>query len=61
MAVSDSNKRAHAKWNAANMKTVSAIIKREDAEEFSRLCRANGETMHSVLKKAIEDYISEHK
>lgn len=59
--ITEAKKRGNQKWDAENMKTVAACIRRETAEEFARLCRANGDTMHSVLKKAIEDYISEHK
>ena len=57
----DSNIRARRKWDAENMKSVTATVRADIADEFASLCRANGETMHSVLKKAIEDYISEHK
>jgi len=61
MMVTDSRKAANRKWDAENMKLVATRLRVETAEEFARLCKANGDTMHSVLKKAIEDYISEHK
>ena len=61
MAVSDADKRAHAKWNAENMKAVATTIRREIADDFRAACEKNGTTMHQELKKFIENYISENK
>ena len=55
--ISDAKKKSNYKWNSENMKSVTCYIRRDIAEEFKRLCQANGESMYSVLKRMIEEYI----
>ena len=59
--VSDKKRISNARWDAANMKLISAKIKKETAEEFQRLCAMNGEPMNTVLKRFIEEYIEQNK
>ena len=61
MAVSDSQRAANVKWDAANMKTVSTRIRVETMEEFRAACERNNKTMHQAIKEFIENYISENK
>ena len=49
------------KWTDSNMKVFAVKVKNETAEEFTRLCVANGETPYSVLRNAIEKYIELNK
>ena len=59
--LSEAKKKSNAKWNAANQVKVGANINRKTAEEFAALCKLNGETMHSVIKRCIDEYIEQNK
>ena len=59
--VSETKRRNNARWDAENMKLVSAKIKKDKAEEFKRLCEENGDTMNQVLQAAVDEYIRTHK
>jgi len=61
MMLSESRKKANAKWDAANMVKVGAKINKKTAAEFAELCKANGESMHSVIKRCIDEYIENHR
>ena len=53
MPTSDARKRANAKWDGANMRTVSCKIKREYADEFAAYCE-----QHSMSPStAIRNYV----
>ena len=55
--VSEARKRANAKWNAENMKSVSTTISKDKAEAFKAFCESHGKTMHTVLREFIEECI----
>ena len=61
MLISEAKKKSNAKWDSQNMKIVAAKVRKETAEEFSRLCRMNGDTPHSVIKACIEEYIKQNR
>lgn len=61
MPVSEAKKKANAKWDAENMVKVGAKVNRKTAEEFARLCKLNGDTMHAVIKRCIDEYIEQHR
>lgn len=57
MAKTEAQKSAQAKWDAENMKVFSVKVKRELYEEVKTRAEANGETVHSLLRKYMEEYI----
>ncbi len=57
MAVSESQKKAAIKWDKENMATLGCKVKREQAEKFKELCKANSTTANEVLKECVLRYI----
>ena len=55
--VSDSQKKASAKWDKENMTVLACKVKRETAEQFKAACAANGTTSNAVLQQAIRNYL----
>lgn len=52
----DSNKR----YDQKNMAYQTIKIRRATLEEFRRLVQLNGDKVNTVLRQAIEDYITSH-
>jgi hypothetical protein len=48
------SKKAVAKWNGNNMKTVAATVKIEIVEAFDQKCKAAELTRHAVLLEYIK-------
>ena len=55
--VSDSQKKASAKWDKENMTFLACKVKRETAEQFKAACAANGTTSNAVLQQAVRNYL----
>lgn len=55
--VSDSQKKASAKWDKENMTVLACKVKRETAERFKAACAANGTTSNAVLQQAVKNYL----
>lgn len=53
--------RAVKKWDRKNMAVCSAKVKKEDADAFKEVCRANGITRHQAIKGYIQAVIYEKK
>lgn len=49
------------KYNSKVYARVSVELPKELVAEFKALCKANGESQASIVKKAIEQYIAERK
>lgn len=49
------------KYNNKVYARVSAELPKELVAEFKELCKINGDSQASIFKKAIEQYIAEHK
>lgn len=49
------------KYNSKVYARVSVELPKELVAEFKALCKENGESQASIVKKAIEQYIAEHK
>lgn len=49
------------KYNSKVYARVSVELPKELVSEFKALCKENGESQASIVKKAIEQYIAEHK
>ena len=55
MPVSESKKKANAKWDSENMATVACKIKKSQAEKFKSYCSSIGKTSNAVIR----DYVLE--
>ena len=54
--MTDSQRKANRKWDAANYAAVTCKTKKEVTEQFREACRANGTSPNAVLVSAIEFY-----
>lgn len=59
-ALSEAKKRTNKKWNKANMAYQSVTVRIEVLEAFKAACAANGDKVNTVLREAIERYITDH-
>ena len=60
MPLSEAKKRSNAKWDSANMAVISVKMRRDLAEQFAALTKANGTTRNAVLLAAAREYIRTH-
>lgn len=58
--VSDSRKRANAKWDKENMTVLACKMRKEVADKFKKACAAEDTTSNAVLQQAVRDYIDAH-
>ena len=49
MAVSEAQKRAIAKWDVANMATLSCRVRKTTANAFHELCASRGTSVHAAI------------
>lgn len=61
MAVSESRRRANAKWDAANMTTLGCRMRKTDAEIFKAACKDSGTTVNAVFTAAAAEFLKNHK
>ena len=61
MPISESRKRANAKWDSENMATLGCKVRKEQAEAFKQYCRDNGKTSNTVLKEYVLSCIGEEE
>lgn len=59
MAVTESRKKANAKWDAENMATLGCRVKKDQAEKFKTYCAEIGKTSNAVLRDYVLDCIEE--
>ena len=59
MAVTESRKKANAKWDAGNMTTLGCRVKKDQAEKFKTYCAEIGKTSNAVLRDYVLDCIEE--
>lgn len=57
----EAQKRATAKWQAANMAHVVCKLRADIAAEFAVLAERNGTTRNALIRGWILDYIEQHK
>lgn len=60
MAVSESRRRANAKWDAANMTTLGCRMRKADAQIFKSACKDSGTTVNSVFTRAAEEFVKNY-
>ena len=61
MAVSQAQRRANEKWDKDNMAYQTVKVRKELLEEFRETVQAHGDKVNTVLREAMEKYISDHK
>lgn len=59
MAVTESRKKANAKWDAENMTTLGCRVKKDQAEKFKTYCAEIGKTWNAVLRDYVLDCVEE--
>ena len=59
MAVTESRKKANAKWDAENMTTRGCRVKKDHAEKFKTYCAEIGKTSNAVLRDYVLDCVEE--
>lgn len=58
MPISEAQKRAAAKWNKENLRTLGCSVGKDTAKAFKAKCHAQGLTVNAVLVQFVESYIS---
>ena len=61
MALSESRKKANAKWDKENMITLGCRVKREEAAAFKEYAKEQGKTANTVLKEYVYECIDKEK
>ena len=59
MAVSEAKKASNAKWDADNMAYQTVKVRRQLLDDFKAACAARGDRVNTVLREAMEAYISQ--
>ena len=59
MSLTESRKRANAKWNKENLRTLGCTIGKDTAEAFKDKCEAQGLTVNAVLVQFVNEYLKE--
>ena len=49
------------RYNSKVYSTIAVQLPKELVAEFKALCKGNGDSQASIVKKSIEQYIAEHK
>lgn len=60
MTVSQNKRRTNDAWDAENMAYQTVKVRKELLQSFRAAVAANGQRVNTVLKNAMEDYISAH-
>ncbi|WP_204881926.1 hypothetical protein [Pseudoflavonifractor phocaeensis] len=51
---------ANRRWDRDNMTSLSCRVRREYAERVKEVCRDSGDTINSILKAALDQYLAQH-
>ncbi len=58
MAVSDAKRKSNEKWDKENMAYQTVKVRRELLEQFKATCAERGDRVNTVLRAAMENYIT---
>ena len=58
MAVSDAKRKSNEKWDSENMAYQTVKVRRELLEQFKETCAERGDRVNTVLREAMENYIT---
>ena len=61
MPRSEAKRRADNKYNLAHYTVLGCKMKITEAEEFKNTCKDSGTTPNAVFRKAIENFMIQHK
>lgn len=59
MTVSKAKRAANNKWDAANMAVITCKARRDLIDDFKAACRTAGDTPNAVIRRTMEDYLSQ--
>ena len=59
MAVSDAKRKSNEKWDRENMAYQTVKVRRELLEQFKETCAERGDRVNTVLREAMENYITQ--
>lgn len=45
------------RWERKNYKRLTVVVQKADGEEFTELCKENGDTQAEILRAAVYDYL----
>lgn len=57
--VTAAKRRSNNKWDQANMTVLSCKVRRDYAEHLREVLDANGDTLNSVIKRALDAYLED--
>lgn len=58
--VTKAKKEANKAWDRKNMVNLCCRVRREYADRVRALCAENGESVNSILKAALDDYLRQY-
>lgn len=58
MVVSDAKRKSNEKWDRENMAYQTVKVRRELLEQFKETCAERGDRVNTVLREAMENYIT---
>ena len=59
MAVSDAKRKSNEKWDRENMAYQTVKVRRDLLEQFKATCAERGDRVNTVLREAMENYITQ--
>lgn len=59
--VSPAKRKSNNKWDKENMVVLSCKVRKEYADRVRACCAANGDTVNSILRDALDKYLEEKK
>lgn len=57
--VSPAKRKSNNKWDKENMVVLSCKVRKEYADRVRACCAANGDTVNSILRDALDAYLEE--
>lgn len=58
-ALSESRKKANAKWDKDNMTILACKVRKDYADRVRAAAARNGDTVNAIIKKALDVYLEE--
>ena len=58
--VSEAQKKARNRWDAANMQMLGVKVRRDYAQHLRAVTATHGDTVARVLRAALDDYLAAH-
>lgn len=58
--VSEAQKKARNRWDAANMQMLGVKVRRDYAQHLRAVTATHGDTVSGVLRAALDEYLAAH-